>query len=138
MYGKSVTYGINYVVFLGYFSYYTADTILSTLSLPPTIRVVISSERASSDKMRSCSDGDKCFKNGTERAGDGEKREGQSNGVIEEEKDRETEEDWEKEECREFWSVYPSTQQRQGNSSIITKIFDFILQHYYHCYLSGI
>ncbi|XP_041734426.1 uncharacterized protein LOC121568012 [Coregonus clupeaformis] len=35
-----------------YFSYYTADTILSTLSLPPTIRVVIGSEQASSDKTR--------------------------------------------------------------------------------------
>uniref|UniRef100_A0A8C7HUV0 Uncharacterized LOC109905768 n=1 Tax=Oncorhynchus kisutch TaxID=8019 RepID=A0A8C7HUV0_ONCKI len=55
----------------GYFSYYTTDTILSTLSLPPTIRVVISSEQASSDKTRSCSDGDECLKNGIERDGEG-------------------------------------------------------------------
>uniref|UniRef100_A0A8C8JUX8 C2H2-type domain-containing protein n=1 Tax=Oncorhynchus tshawytscha TaxID=74940 RepID=A0A8C8JUX8_ONCTS len=55
----------------GYFSYYTADTILSTLSHPPTIRVVISSEQASSDKTRSCSDGDECLKNGIERDGEG-------------------------------------------------------------------
>ncbi|CAB1347997.1 unnamed protein product [Coregonus sp. 'balchen'] len=86
----------------GYFSYYTADTILSTLSLPPTIRVVISSEQVVSDKTRSCSDGDECFKNGTERVGDGEEREGPSNGGREEEEeDRQTEENWENKDYNE-------------------------------------
>ncbi|XP_036821314.1 uncharacterized protein LOC110507824 isoform X2 [Oncorhynchus mykiss] len=66
----------------GYFSYYTSDTILSTLSLPPTIRVVMSAEQASSDKTRSCSDGDECLKNGIERDG-----EGQFNWGREEEED---------------------------------------------------
>ncbi|XP_045067912.1 uncharacterized protein LOC121559022 [Coregonus clupeaformis] len=85
-----------------YFSYYTADTILSTLSLPPTIRVVISSEQVVSDKTRSCSDGDECFKNGTERVGDGEEREGPSNGGREEEEeDRQTEENWENKDYNE-------------------------------------
>ncbi|KAK6314668.1 hypothetical protein J4Q44_G00141970 [Coregonus suidteri] len=47
-------------------SKYTADTILSTLSLPPKIRVVINNEPDNSDNVKTCSDEDECIDNGVE------------------------------------------------------------------------
>ncbi|XP_041709289.1 zinc finger protein 239-like isoform X2 [Coregonus clupeaformis] len=45
---------------------YTADTILSTLSLPPIVRVVINYEPDNSDNVKPCSDEDECIDNGVE------------------------------------------------------------------------
>ncbi|XP_055751529.1 uncharacterized protein LOC129831928 [Salvelinus fontinalis] len=79
-----------------YFSYYTADSILSTLSLPPTIRVVIGSEQPSSDKTR-----------------DGEER-GQPNVDREEEmEERRSEEDWEDEDCNEISYIRQDLEQQE-------------------------
>ncbi|XP_041709292.1 zinc finger protein 2 homolog isoform X1 [Coregonus clupeaformis] len=47
-------------------SKYTADTILSTLSLPPIVRVVINNEPDNSDNVKPCSDEDECIDNGVE------------------------------------------------------------------------
>eukprot|EP00063_Salmo_salar_P034183 XP_014009018.1 PREDICTED: zinc finger protein 79-like isoform X1 [Salmo salar] len=47
-------------------SKYTADTILSTLSLPPKMRVVINYEPDNSDNGRQYSDEDECIDNGVE------------------------------------------------------------------------
>lgn len=82
--------------FVGYFSYYTADTILSTLSLPPTIRVVIGSEQPSSDKTR-------------------DEERGQPNGDREEEEmeERQSEEDWEDEDCNEISYIRQDLEQQE-------------------------
>ncbi|KAM9401985.1 uncharacterized protein ACWYII_029308 isoform 2-T2 [Salvelinus alpinus] len=47
-------------------SKYTADTILSTLSLPPKMRVVINYEPDNSDNVRPYSDDDECIDKGVE------------------------------------------------------------------------
>ncbi|CAB1334688.1 unnamed protein product, partial [Coregonus sp. 'balchen'] len=84
--------------------HFTADTILSTLSFPPKIRVVIGSEQDNSGHMRACPNADECIQNETEREGNREEREGQLNGGREEEEEEEeigesqSDPDWEDED----------------------------------------
>ncbi|CAB1334684.1 unnamed protein product [Coregonus sp. 'balchen'] len=84
--------------------HFTADTILSTLSFPPKIRVVIGSEQDSSGHMRACPNADECIRNESEREGNREEREGQLNGGREEEEEigeRQSDPDWEDEDNNE-------------------------------------
>ena len=50
----------------GHVSKYTADTILSTLSIPPKMRVVINYEPDNSDNVRPYSDDNECIDKGVE------------------------------------------------------------------------